>query len=269
MGNAQEHDGGKRDSLQRRASANGPQTWVQWEQEAVRISHVRLPRAVDTLRISNMTHGDFDRLVQEEGVFSKIEQALERGKGLIFVTAHLGNWELITHVIGAHGYKGGVIGRRIYYEPFNRVLERIRRLSGAVIIYRDESPRSVLQILRKNQVIGMLPDQDVDNIEGIFIPFFGKDAYTLTAPAKFAYASGAPILPVFMVREGLRYRLVADELLWSNHQNEREKEIERLTTAWSQVFESMIRRYPEQWVWMHRRWKTQPAKMSHSEVING
>ena len=216
--------------------------------------------AVDTLRIPKFKKRwpQDENLIQKDNTFCKFETALKAGKGLILLTAHIGNWELMTFCLTQAGYTGVIIGKKIYYEPFNQVLEDIRQGTGVKILYREESPKVILRTLKDNLLVGILPDQDVDSIEGIFVPFFGTLAYTATAPAKISLASGAPILPAFVVREGKRYRLISGELIWPQEDLKRDEAITQMTMRWSHAVETVIRNYPEQWVWMHRRWKTRP-----------
>lgn len=220
--------------------------------------------AIDTLRIPKLKKQDLESLISANHVFDKIEEALKKGCGLICATGHIGNWELIPVFIALHGYQGGVIGRRIYYEPFNRILEKIREGAGAKVFYRDESAKPILAALKKNQIVGVLPDQDVDSLEGIFVPFFGRLAYTPSAPAKLSLASGAPILPIFMIREGNRYRLTCEDIIWPDASADREAAVLKMTKQVSDVIESYVKRFPEQWVWMHRRWRSRPKE----EVVN-
>ncbi len=221
---------------------------------------------IDTLRIPKLSKQDLNALISESHVFDKIEIALKNGRGLICATGHIGNWELIPVFIASRGYEGGVIGRRIYYEPFNRVLEKIREGAGAKVFYRDESPKPILAALKKNQIVGVLPDQDVDSLEGIFVPFFGRLAYTPSAPAKLSIASGAPILPLFMIRAGGRYKLFCDEIIWPEAAPDKEAAVLKITQRVSDVIESYVRRYPEQWVWMHRRWRSRPKEEAKEKV---
>ena len=127
-------------------------------------------------------------------------------------------------------------------------------------IYRDESAKEIFKILAANQIIGILPDQDVDSLKGIFVPFFGRPAYTAIAPVKIALSTGAPILPTFLIREkGNRYRLVVGEVIRPVVETTREAAIQKYTETWMQSLESVNREYPDQWTWMHNRWKTRPV----------
>ncbi|MBI4550355.1 MAG: lysophospholipid acyltransferase family protein [Candidatus Omnitrophica bacterium] len=195
--------------------------------------------------------------------FSRVNRLLNENNGLIVLTAHLGNWELCAAVFGVMGYDGAVVGRRIYYEPFNRLIVRLRESVRVRTIYRDSSPKELLRVLRHNQLLGMLADQDVDSVEGVFVNFFGRPAYTPTAPVRLALAQGVPILPAFVIREGNRYRLVLEEPIRpSAVGSSREEAVQEFTEKWSAVMEKFIRAYPDQWVWMHDRWKTTPESLS-------
>ena len=221
--------------------------------------------AVDTLRIPvyKKKHLKESIITADPEVFKKIDLARSKGKGIICLTGHIGNWELATFYMTDSGYRIGVIGQRIYYEPFNRVLEKVRRVCEAKIFYRNESPKEVLKTLRDNEMIGILPDQDIDSIEGIFVDFFGKPAYTPTGPARISLTSGAPILPVFMLRDGTRYNFFAHDLIWPEVKTTKEEAVVEITKKWSSAVESVIKQYPEQWVWMHKRWKTQPESSNN------
>jgi KDO2-lipid IV(A) lauroyltransferase len=131
--------------------------------------------------------------------------------------------------------------------------------SGIKIVYRDDSPRKILEILRKNQLLGILADQDIDSVEGVFVNFFGKLAYTPVAPAKIAMASGAPLIPCFMIRKNNKFEFIIEEPIFVEKKGDRDEIVKHYTQKLSQLLESYIRKYPDQWVWMHRRWKTQPV----------
>ena len=126
-------------------------------------------------------------------------------------------------------------------------------------LYRDEPPKEVLKRLKRNEIIGILPDQDIDSLPGIYVDFLGRPAYAIVAPAKIALASGAPILPNFMVfRDGGGYQLVLGEVIRPTPGLGREEAVREMTVRWMRSCESVILRFPEQWAWMHPRWKTQP-----------
>jgi len=199
---------------------------------------------------------NIDSIVDVEGL-DKLRAVLKRGRGAIILASHFGNWELLAVTLTFKGHPGTVVGRRIYIDKINQLLERMRMSKGVDVLYRDESPRKLLKVLKANRLIGILPDQDVDSVEGIFVDFFGKPAYTPTGPVSIARAAKAALVPCFMIRMGNRHRLEICDPIEVDSASDKDDALRRATVAWSQVLETYIRRYPEQWVWMHRRWKTQ------------
>jgi len=185
-----------------------------------------------------------------------LDDALAKGRGVIVVSAHFGNWELMPAMLKMKGYVGAVVGRRIYFDRYDKFLNDLGRLHGVEIIYRDESVRKILKVLKANGIVGIVADQDVDSVEGIFVDFFGRSAYTPMGPAALAKASGAALMPAFMVRQNGRHALVFEEPIELVDTGRGEEDVRENTRRWSSVVESYVRRYPEQWVWMHRRWKT-------------
>ncbi len=218
--------------------------------------------AIDILCFPKLNRKRIDDLVRLEEGTGKLDQALARGKGAIVLTGHLGNWELLASYFRFLGYPGCLIGRRIYYEPFNQVLVKLRKSALVTTVYRDESPRKVLAELKANHVVGMSADQDIDSLEGVFVPFLGKPAWTPTGPAKVALASGAAIVPAFMIHEGDRYRLLIEDPIWPMEHESREEAVKLMTETWSRVVERYVERYPDQWVWMHNRWKTKTESIT-------
>jgi len=227
-----------------------------------------LRTALDFLLFSKLSPEKAARVVDAGEAFSLCKDILQEGKGLIIMTAHMGNWELLAGIFCMNGFPGAVIGRRIYYEPYNRWIIGLRRAVKVDTIYQDEAVRQVHKYLKAGEIVGLLPDQDRVNVRGIFVDFFGVPAYTTVAPVKFAMTMGAPILPAFMVRmPGNRYKLELGTLIRPKIEGgDRQASIRKYTEAWMKDFEIMIRRYPEQWGWMHDRWKTRPDLPSETET---
>jgi len=215
--------------------------------------------ACDVIRFPRLTAATLDQWLScDPEIFAKIDRILKNGRGVIILTGHLGNWELLAGAFGVKGYSGAVVGKRIYYEPYNEIIVGLRQGVGVETIYRDESPRKILRILSQNQILGIVADQDVDSVEGTFVPFFGIPAYTPTAPAKLSLASGAPIVPACVIREGDRYHMMMGEPIYPEVKDSKEQTVQEITERWSREIEAYIRRYPDQWGWMHDRWKTKP-----------
>ena len=219
-----------------------------------------LQTAVDFLRFATLSRDQAASFVELGDTYSFCKDILQEGKGLIIMTAHMGNWELLAGIFGLQGFRGAVVGRRIYYEPYNRWIVGLRSSVGVQTIYQNEAVRKIHAHLKAGEIVGLLPDQDRDNVRSIFVDFFGRPAYTSVAPVKFAMASGAPILPAFMVRmPGYGYKLILGNLIRPKIENgDRAASIRKYTEIWMKDFEDVIRHYPEQWGWMHDRWKTKP-----------
>ena len=198
-------------------------------------------------------------VIHEEGL-EKVRQVLAKGKGGIMLASHFGNWELISLYFLLKGCPGTVIARRIYFDKYDKIINNMRTSKGVGVIYRDESPKKILRLLKKGKLIGILADQDVDSVDGVFVNFFGRPAYTPKAPVILSAATGAPLIPCFMIREKNGHRLIVEDPMEVIDKGDKEKTIKFNTQRWSDLIESYIKRYPEQWVWLHRRWKTKPEE---------
>jgi len=197
--------------------------------------------------------------IEAEG-FEKIKHVLSGGKGALVLASHIGNWELIPMYFAFKGYRPAIIARRLYFNRYNDFIAGLRKSWGIEIIYRDDSPRRILKVLKENRPIGILADQDVDSVDGVFVDFFGRPAYTPSAPVALGLASGASIVPCFLIRQKKGHKLIIADPIKLVEGRDKEETIKINTQKWSQVVESYIRKYPEQWVWMHKRWKTKQKK---------
>lgn len=178
------------------------------------------------------------------------ERARDEGRGLLAVLPHHGNWERLAHWFNATGGKLSVVARSANDSEMERQVLRIREKAGMTVIGRDGGGREVLRRLHNNEFIGILPDQ---NSNESFLPYFGKPAGTVLGPAKLAMKTNTPILPVFCPRIGVcRYRLIVKDTIPVNPGDTPEDVMTRVNA----VFEEVIREYPDQYLWMHDRWKS-------------
>jgi KDO2-lipid IV(A) lauroyltransferase len=214
--------------------------------------------AVEMVRFPRIDRSNIDDYVRTENL-EAVDASFRAGRGTIVLTAHFGNWELVAMTLRVKGYPGVAIGRKIYFHKYDEYLNRLRKVHDVNVIDRESSPRSFLRILRDNKIVGILADQDVDSVDGVFVDFFGRPAHTPVGPVVLAKASGATIVPIFAVREGLHHRFVVEDPIELVDTGDKERDVVTNTQAWSRVLESFIRRYPDHWVWIHRRWKTAPA----------
>lgn len=213
---------------------------------------------MECLRMQQMQKEEILGMVEIQG-WEHVEEARARGKGGIFVTGHLGNWELCAVYVALKGFPMNVVARRIYVEELDRKLVSMREAMGVKTLYRDQSMRLMLRCLERNEFLGILPDQDVRRVGGIFVEFFGRPAYTPVGPALLALASGAPLMLARDIRIGRRHLITVDPPVYADRKAPRQEEIRRLVSLYTKRLEEFIREYPGQWVWMHRRWRTRPS----------
>jgi KDO2-lipid IV(A) lauroyltransferase len=203
----------------------------------------------------------FGKVVNEAEGMERLDAVLSEGRGAVVMGFHFGNWELLGLYLKHKGYDGALVGRRIYFHKYDKLLTRMRMRYGARTIYRDESPKKMLRELREGKILGIVPDQDVDSVDGVFVNFFGRPAYTPKAPVKIAMAAKTKILPVFLIRKkDDTHKLVVEEPIDPSLGGTDEEAIKRYTQQWTNALERYVRKYPEQWVWIHKRWKTAPKE---------
>lgn len=201
-------------------------------------------------RITKQNVGDW---IRYEG-FEHFEAALRRGKGVIFATGHLGNWELSAYAHALLSAPMGFVVRPLDNPLLDRLSIRYRTLSGNRAISRRESVRPLIQMLRANLAVGILADQNTTEDRGIFVKFFGVPACVDAGLAKLAAHTGAAIIPGFAVwsDEERRYILKFYPPIEASGDTLHD------TQAVQSALEQATREYPEQWLWIHRRWKTRP-----------
>ncbi len=199
----------------------------------------------------------FEDYVTTEG-YEHLDRGLKAGKGIIITTAHFGNWEIMGGYSALKKYPLTVIAKRIYFEKYDRLLVAAREKMKVKTIYRDASVRAMLGVLKSNGILGFVVDQDVDFADGVFVDFFGRPAYTAVAPVRFAMTTGAPIVPAFVVRKGAGHHIIVESPVELVRTGDDEADILANTQKWVRIQEQYIRKYPEMWVWNHKRWKTTP-----------
>lgn len=187
-------------------------------------------------------------------------RALEGNRhGCVFVTAHIGNWELCGLAHGWSFRPMGVVARPLDNPALDARLVAFRERSGNTVIYKQKALAHILRALRENREVAFLLDQNVQEKDGIFVDFFGRKAASTTVAAALAVKTGAVLLPGYAVlKDDGRYRLSYDAPIRWTPSGDREADIAELTQRIAAVIEGWVRETPEQWLWMHRRWKTQP-----------
>ena len=186
--------------------------------------------------------------------------ALEDGRGVIFVTGHCGTWEILSARLPIAGVPLTTAARRLDDPRLDRLVTSLRTRFGTEIILRGPSAgKQMVRALAKNRVAALLIDQDIRGIPGVFVPFFGRPAWTPSGGAMLAIRRGCPIVPGFIHRRADgTHKAEIHPPLPIPVGGSLDDRVEELTSAATAVIERQIRAHPEQWVWMHRRWRTQP-----------
>ena len=198
-------------------------------------------------------------LIECEGM-EHIDAARASGRGVILFTGHVGAWELSSFALSLFGYPLSFLVRRIDNPKIERLVDEPRTRLGNRTIGKRSAARRMLQILRRGDTLGILVDLNTLDREGIFVDFFGVPASTTFLLAKLALHTDAVVLPVFAPwdPERGRFLLKIDEPLAVERTGDDEEDVRRLTQLFTGVVEKYVRRYPDQWLWIHRRWKTRP-----------
>jgi len=191
--------------------------------------------------------------------FENYARAQSQGRGLFFLTAHFGNWELGSFAHGVYGYPCQFVVRELDNPLIDRLINRYRCLSGGKAIDKSEFAREVLRAFSQGHAVGVLTDQNMSSSEGVFVDFFGRPACTTTGPARVARKTGVPIVLGLVIWDAKlkKYRLRFDPVEWVKR-DDPEEEILANTANFTHLIEQYARRYPDQWLWVHRRWKTRP-----------
>jgi KDO2-lipid IV(A) lauroyltransferase len=184
----------------------------------------------------------------------------ERSTGVLVLSGHFGNWELLVFAHGMRGHPVHLVHRAMMNPLVERWLDGVRRRAGTQLIRKHQGAAAVLRALRERALLVLPLDQNSTRGLGVFVDFFGLAASTNTGLARLALRTGAPIVPVFIVREGrsARHRVQVLPIMEVERTGDPQEDVRRNTQRFSAVFEAMVRRHPDHWLWMHKRWKTRP-----------
>ena len=187
-----------------------------------------------------------------------VEEARSKGRGLIFVTGHLGNWELAGAYVAARGIPLDAIARRMKNPLFDRYLTETRSQIGMHVVHDSEAVRRTPRSLREGRAVAFLSDQGVLGLASTFVPFFGRPAKTPRGPAVFALRLDVPVVFGAAVRQPSgKYRLVFERVAVEDT-GDRDRDVDAIVARYTAALERWVRRYPEQYFWHHRRWRRQP-----------
>jgi Kdo2-lipid IVA lauroyltransferase/acyltransferase len=193
--------------------------------------------------------------------FENFERAETRGKGVIYLTAHLGGWELSAFAHSIQGHPLHVVMRGMDNPFLDRFITHLRTMHGNRAVDKGNFVRGLLSAMKAGETVGILMDTNMTPPQGVFVDFFGIPACTASGLARIALRTDAAVVPGFTIwdRELRKYRLRFDPALALIRTGDEEADIVANTALFTKVIEQYVRRYPDQWLWVHRRWKTRPA----------
>jgi KDO2-lipid IV(A) lauroyltransferase len=250
--------------LRRTGMRNLELAYPEWTLERRRQTLRRLYRHLgwqlaEFAKMSGYTLDEANAFVEYEGLENWLD-ARDRGRGVLVVTGHLGAWELSSYYHSLAGHPMGLVIRRLDNPLVDAFVNRIRCLHGNRVIHKDDFARGLISAMRDGETVGILMDTNMTPPQGVFVPYFGVQACTASGLARVALRTGAAVLPGFLLWDEARrkYILHFGECLDLQQTGDAEADILANTAMFTAAIESFVRRYPEQWLWMHRRWKTRP-----------
>jgi len=213
----------------------------------------------EVCRFPKYTLGNVGEVVVFDG-FENFERARARGKGVLLFAGHFGGWELSSFVLSMHGHWMHVIMRGMDNVYLGQLIEHYRTMHGNQAVDKDDFVRGLLAAMKAGEVVGMLMDTNMTPPQGIFVDFFGIPACTAGGLARIALRTDASVVPTFTIWDAAlgKYQLRFDPAVELVRTGDLEADIKANTQKFTSIIEDYVRKYPEQWLWVHRRWKTRP-----------
>jgi Kdo2-lipid IVA lauroyltransferase/acyltransferase len=215
--------------------------------------------AAEFARFPRLTRANIEEVVVLDGHENFLE-GQRRGKGVLYLTGHIGAWELSSFAHALYGYPLHYMARPLDNKRLDALVNQFRCSSGNKPIFKNESARVMLKILKDSGTVGILADQNTMPEEGAFVEFFGKSACTTTGIARVALHTGAAVVPGYAYWDETiqKYRLSFEPPVELIRTGDTERDVFENTRRFARVIEEIIRKHPDQWVWVHKRWKTRP-----------
>jgi KDO2-lipid IV(A) lauroyltransferase len=236
--------------------------------EKSRREHVRILRGVfislgrqfaELCQFPKYTKENVGQVVVYDG-FENFERALARGKGVLFLTAHLGAWELSAFAHSLHGHPLKIVMRPLDNVYLDRLSRHYRTMHGNSTVDKDDFVRGLLSAMKAGETVGILMDTNMTPPQGVFVDFFGIPACTASGLARIALRTDAAVVPGFTVWDPVlrKYRLRFEPAVHLIRTGNDDADAVANTALFTKIIEDYVRRYPDQWLWVHRRWKTRP-----------
>jgi len=211
---------------------------------------------IEFFRLPSLSRDNIENYVEFNGL-DNLENALRLKKGVFILTAHFGNCDLVASSFVLKGYKVSLITKYLRIGIFNKFWLEYRARMGINQLYREGSLREIISALRRNELMGFVLDQHTKSSDGILVDFFNMPAWTMPSLAVLSQRYQVPVVPCFGIRhKDGRHTVILEPGIMAKEQATPEETIRYNTQIYTNVIERYIRAYPEQWIWMHRRWKT-------------
>ena len=208
--------------------------------------------------LKKLTPEKLDGFVAFDGI-EHFKDALQKGRGVLLLASHFGNWELMALAFSLRYRPIHIVVRPLDNPFLDNLITKIRTRGGNQLIPKKGSVRKMLRLLSAGEVVALLLDQNPAWYEGVFVPFFNEIACTNKALSTIALRTGAPVIPAFNVRQpDGSYRIFGEPEVLLDRSGDNTRDIEENTAKFNKIIENYVRRYPEQWFWVHQRWKTRP-----------
>ncbi len=204
---------------------------------------------------------DLDKYFTVKGL-ENIKKAHQKGRGVLVILCHIGNWEFLVSSIALTGYKSSALYRKLDFAPLERLINEMRQRYGTVMIPLRGASKKIDQLLANGELVGTLMDQNVDWYKGVFVEFFGRAACTNSGVASLVLRTEPAVVPAYIVRDGyINHVMHFEPEIPLVRTGDKIKDIEINTQNYTSAIESIIRRYPDQWFWVHNRWKVKNYSM--------
>lgn len=213
----------------------------------------------DIIAFNRLKPNGLRKITHEIQGIDNFQEAYNKGTGILCLAAHFGNWEFLSLGSSAAGYKVAVVARPSDNPLLEKELHKCRTTSGGVVIYKQNAIKNMIKYIKKGYLIGFLADQNQIAQEGIFVDFFGKKASTTPTIALLSLKYNIPIIPAYCIPVNRKkYKLIFDTPISINKTGNFKNDVEALTQKCTTYLENLIRKNPEYWLWMHKRWNTRP-----------
>lgn len=216
-------------------------------------------QAAEVCLFPRYTRQNVSKVVVYDG-FENFERAFAQGKGVLFLTAHLGGWEISAFAHSLQGHPLHVVMRPLDNVYLDRLTRQYRTMHGNSMVDKDDFVRGLLSAMKAGEMVGILMDTNMTPPQGVFVDFFGIPACTASGLARIALRTDAAVVPGFTIWDPVlrKYRLRFDAPVKLIRTGDDDADAVANTALFTKVIEDYVRKYPDQWLWVHRRWKTRP-----------